>query len=53
VESEPPQSELWDADGKFEEEDVAPEVGRELPIGINDPKKVTPQQLRPIRSRKP
>jgi hypothetical protein len=51
VESEPPQNELWDADGKFEEEDVAPEEGRELPIGINDPKKVTPQQLRPIRSR--
>ena len=52
VDSEPPQSELWDADGKFEEENVPPEEGRELPIGINDPKKVTPQQLRPIRSRK-
>jgi chromosome segregation protein len=52
VESEPPQSELWDADGKFEEEEVPPEVGRELPIGVNDPRKVTPQQLRPIRSRK-
>jgi len=50
--SNPPQSELWDADGKFEEEDVAPEQGRELPIGINDPKKVKPEQLRPIRARK-
>jgi len=49
--SNPPQSELWDADGKFEEEDVAPEEGRELPIGINDPKKVKPEQLRPIRLR--
>ena len=53
ADSEPPQSELWDADGKFEEENVPPEEGRELPIGVNDPKKVTPQQLRPIRSRKP
>jgi len=44
------QSELWDADGKFEEEDVPPEEGRELPIGVNDPKKVTEKQLRPIRS---
>jgi chromosome segregation protein len=51
ADSEPPQSELWDADGKFEEENVPPEEGRELPIGVNDPKKVTPQQLRPIRSR--
>ncbi|MCL2412464.1 MAG: AAA family ATPase, partial [Treponema sp.] len=48
----PPQGELWDADGKFEEEDVPPEEGRELPIGINDPKKVTPEQLRPIRAKK-
>jgi len=42
---------LWDADGKFEEEDVQPEEGMELPIGVNDPKKVTQEQLRPIRSR--
>ncbi|MDR2941147.1 MAG: AAA family ATPase [Treponema sp.] len=48
--SEPFQSELWDADGKFEEEDVAPEEGRQLPAGMNDPKKVTQAQLRPIRS---
>ncbi|MDR2542671.1 MAG: AAA family ATPase [Treponema sp.] len=48
----PPQSELWDADGKFEEEDVQPEEGRELPVGVNDPKKVTPEQLRPIRARR-
>jgi chromosome segregation protein len=46
-----PQSELWDADGKFEDEDVPLEEGRQLPDGINDPKKVTPAQLRPIRSR--
>ena len=47
----PPQSELWDDDGKFEEEDVPPEEGMELPIGVDDPKKVTQAQLRPIRSR--
>nr|AGS52621.1 chromosome partition protein smc [uncultured bacterium contig00043] len=47
----PPQSELWDEDGVFEEEDVPHEAGRELPRGINDPKKVTEAQLRPIRSR--
>jgi chromosome segregation protein len=46
----PPQSELWEEDGKFEEEDVPPEEGRQLPKGINDPKKVTEAQLRPIRS---
>jgi chromosome segregation protein len=51
VDSEPPQNELWDADGKFEEEDVLIEEGRELPIGVNDPKKVTQAQLRPIRAR--
>jgi chromosome segregation protein len=50
--SEPPQTELWDADGKFEEEEVPHEEGRELPLGINDPKKVTPAQLRPIRTRR-
>jgi len=49
--SPPPQTELWDADGKFEEEDIEPEEGRELPIGINDPRKVKPEQLRPITSR--
>jgi len=52
IEGEPPQSELWDTDSKFEEEDVSPEDGRELPIGVNDPKKVSPEQLRPIRAKK-
>jgi chromosome segregation protein len=52
ADSEPPQHELWDADGKFEDEDVVPEEGRELPIGINDPKKVTEEQLRPISTRR-
>ena len=47
-----PQRDLWDTDGAFKEEDVPPEEGRQLPKGINDPKKVTPEQLRPIRSRK-
>jgi chromosome segregation protein len=47
----PPQSELWDEDGKFAEEDVPPEEGRELPPGVNDPKKVSEAQLRPIKAR--
>jgi len=51
-ERDPPQTELWDTDGKFEEEDVTPEEGRELPVGVNDPKKVKPEQLRPIRARR-
>ena len=51
AEGSPHQSELWDADGKFEEEDVPPEEGRQLPDGVNDPKKVKPEQLRPIRSK--
>jgi chromosome segregation protein len=51
ADSPPPQSELWDTDGKFEEEDVSPEEGRQLPVGVNDPRKVTPEQLRPIRAR--
>jgi len=51
AEGPPPQTELWDADGEFEEEDVPPEKGRQLPTGVNDPKKVTEAQLRPIRSR--
>jgi chromosome segregation protein len=46
------QSELWDTDGKFEEEDVPPEEGMELPIGINNPEDVSPEQLRPIRARR-
>jgi len=44
------QNELWD-DEKFEEEDIPPEEGRQLPAGINDPRKVTQEQLRPIRTR--
>jgi len=51
AEGPPPQNELWDADGKFEEEDVQPEAGRQLPAGVNDPRKVTEAQLHPIRSR--
>jgi chromosome segregation protein len=50
-EGPPPQAELWDTDGSFEDEDVPPEAGRELPIGVNDPRKVTAAQLRPIKSR--
>jgi len=45
ADSEPPQQGLWD------EEDVETEEGRELPPGVNDPRKVTEEQLRPIRSR--
>jgi chromosome segregation protein len=47
----PPQSELWDQDGVFEEEDVQAEEGRQLPVGVNDPRKVTDEQLRPIRAK--
>jgi chromosome segregation protein len=50
VDGPPPQSNLWDSDGRFEEEDVQPEKGRQLPAGVNDPRKVTKEQLRPIRS---
>ncbi|MCL2209042.1 MAG: AAA family ATPase [Treponema sp.] len=52
TESAPPQSELWDSEGEFKDEEIQPEEGRQLPSGINDPKKVTEQQLRPIRARK-
>jgi len=47
----PPQHELWDSNSGFAEENVPAEEGRELPIGVNDPRKVTKEQLRPIRSR--
>jgi len=40
-----PQNEL------FEEEEVEKEEGRELPPGVNDPAKVSEEELRPIRSR--
>ncbi|MDR2953061.1 MAG: AAA family ATPase, partial [Treponema sp.] len=49
--SEPPQHEFWEGDNTFKEEDVPPEEGMELPIGVDDPSKVTPAQLRPIRYR--
>jgi len=51
TEGPPPQGELWDTDGKFEDEDIPPEKGMQLPAGVNDPKKVTQAQLRPIRSK--
>jgi chromosome segregation protein len=35
---------------EYEEEDVEPEEGRELPIGIDDPALVSEAELRPIRS---
>jgi chromosome segregation protein len=50
--SEPPQSELWNADGSWEEEEVEPEEGRELPIGIDDPALVSEADLHPIRAGK-
>ncbi|MDR2181277.1 MAG: AAA family ATPase, partial [Treponema sp.] len=34
----------------FEEEDVEPEEGRELPLGVDDPAQVADSQLRPIRN---
>jgi chromosome segregation protein len=34
----------------FVEEDVAPEEGRELPLGVDDPAKVREADLRPIRA---
>ncbi len=39
----PPPSESW------EDEAVEPELGMELPIGVDDPASVTPEQLRPLR----
>jgi chromosome segregation protein len=41
---EPPQPEFW------EDEEVEPEEGRELPIGVDDPSLVSEAELRPIRS---
>jgi hypothetical protein len=51
AEETPPQQGLWDSDGNFEEEDVETEKGRQLPDGVDDPKKVSEEQLRPIRAR--
>jgi chromosome segregation protein len=42
--SEPPQDELF--------EDEEKEEGRELPPGLDDPSKVSEEDLRPVRSRK-
>jgi chromosome segregation protein len=36
----------------YEEEEIEPETGRELPLGINDPALVSEKELRPIRSRR-
>ena len=41
-EPDPSQNEL------FEEEEVEKEVGRELPPGVNDPSKVSAEELRPV-----
>ncbi|MDR1636728.1 MAG: AAA family ATPase [Treponema sp.] len=41
---EPPQQEFW------EDEEVEPEEGRELPPGVDDPSLVSEAELRPIRS---
>jgi chromosome segregation protein len=37
-------------EGGFEQEEVEPEEGRELPIGVNDPTLVSEAELRPIKS---
>jgi chromosome segregation protein len=34
----------------FEEEEVEPEEGRELPVGVDDPALISAEQLRPIRT---
>jgi chromosome segregation protein len=44
--SEPPQQEFFEG---FEEEEVEPETGRELPPGVDDPSKVSEAELHPIR----
>jgi chromosome segregation protein len=41
---DPPRPEDW------EDEDVEPEEGRELPAGVDDPALVSEAELRPIRS---
>ncbi|MCL2880303.1 MAG: AAA family ATPase [Treponema sp.] len=48
--NEPQQDSLWDSGSGFAEEEVVPEDGRELPLGVDDPKKVKETDLRPIRS---
>jgi chromosome segregation protein len=39
--------------GLFEDEEVEPEEGRELPPGVDDPSKVSERDLRPIRKANP
>jgi chromosome segregation protein len=39
-------------DDTYVEEDVEPEEGRELPIGVDDPSRVSEAELRPIRHQK-
>jgi chromosome segregation protein len=36
----------------FVEEEVEPEEGRELPLGVDDPAQISEADLRPIRSGK-
>jgi chromosome segregation protein len=43
-------AEPQDEEFPFEEEEIEPEEGRELPPGIDDPALVSEEQLRPIRS---
>ena len=45
-------SDLTTQQGLWDEEDVETEEGRELPPGVDDPDKVTDEQLRPITSRR-
>jgi chromosome segregation protein len=51
--AEPPQQGLWEGEDNFKEEEVEPETGRELPIGVDDPGTVSEAQLRPIRTARP
>jgi chromosome segregation protein len=39
-------------DENFVEEEVEPEEGRELPLGVDDPSGVSEADLRPIRAAK-
>ena len=50
--SDAPQQGFWDDSGGFTEEEVENEEGRQLPPGIDDPRKVSEEQLRPIRANK-
>jgi chromosome segregation protein len=48
--TEPPQTELWDQDGSWEDEEAEIEEGRELPVGVDDPALVSEEDLRPVRA---